>query len=580
MSAQEGGYFACHMPDAAHGTRYRFQLDGAGLFPDPASRFQPEGPHGASQVVAPDAYDWHDAAWAGVQLRDTVLYEMHVGTFTGDGTWRAAERELPRLRDIGITCLEMMPVADFPGRFGWGYDGVDLFAPTRLYGTPDDLRSFVDRAHALGLGVILDVVYNHFGPDGNYLREFSDTYFSERYTNEWGDAINFDGDGSGPVRELFVANAGYWIDEFHFDGLRLDATQSIYDASREHVLAAIARRVREAAGDRSTLLVAENEPQDARLLEAPERGGYGLDAVWNDDFHHAARVALTGIREAYYTDYRGSPQELISALKRGWLFQGQRYVWQKKRRGTAALHFPHQRFITYLENHDQVANTGLGGRPGQSARPARHRALTALSLLGPCTPLLFQGQELGAQTPWRYFADHVPELAEKVRKGRTEFVSQFPRISTAEVRALLPDPGDPATFESCKLEGSKGSESAIALHRDLLRIRRENGLVQDENGTGFDGAVLSSHAFVLRWPSRDGDRLLVVNLGPDLRLEPAPEPLLGPPLHARWRTVWSSEDPRYGGLGTPPLDSDDAGWRIPADSAVLLAPEDRAGEDG
>jgi maltooligosyltrehalose trehalohydrolase len=579
MSSQEGGYFACHVPEASAGTRYRFRLDGAGPFPDPASRFQPDGPHGVSEVVAPDAFDWHDAGWAGVRLQGTVLYELHVGTFTREGTWRAAERELPRLRDLGITAIELMPVAEFPGKFGWGYDGVDLFAPTRLYGTPDDLRRFVDRAHALGLGVILDVVYNHLGPDGNYLREYSDTYFSNRYVNEWGDAINFDGDGSGPVRELFVANAGYWIDEFHMDGLRLDATQSIYDASREHVIAAIARRARESARDRSTLLIAENEPQDVRLLESPERGGFGLDAVWNDDFHHTARVAFTGLRDAYYTDYGGTPQELISAMKRGWLFQGQRYVWQRKRRGTPAPGLAPERFVTYLQNHDQVANTGLGNRPAEFSSPGRYRAGTALLLLGPCTPLLFQGQEIGAETPWKYFADHVPELARKVRDGRVGFMSQFRRIAMPETRVLLPDPGDPATFESCNLAAARGSAAAAALHHDLLRVRRENPFTREEDGVPFDGAVLSSHAFVLRWPSRGGDRLLVVNLGPDLRLEPAPEPLLAPPLHARWRTLWSSEDPRYGGLGTPPLDNDDVGWRIPGECAVLLGPEDRTGAD-
>jgi maltooligosyltrehalose trehalohydrolase len=578
MRAEEQGYFACHVADAAPGVRYRFRLDDAGVFPDPASRYQPEGPHGPSEVVAPDAFDWHDAGWPGVQLAGAVLYELHTGTFTTEGTWRAAEAELPRLREIGITCVEMMPVAEFPGRFGWGYDGVDLFAPTRLYGAPDDLRRFIDRAHGVGIGVILDVVYNHLGPDGNYLREFSDTYFSDRYTNEWGDPINFDGEGSGPVRELFIANAGYWIDEFHFDGLRLDATQSIYDASRDHVISAIARRVREAARGRSTLLIAENETQDARLLDPPEHGGFGLDAAWNDDFHHTALVALTGVREAYYTDYGGTPQELVSAMKRGWLFQGQRYVWQKKRRGTPAPSFSHERFITYLENHDQVANTALGGRPAQQAHPGRHRALTALLLLGPCTPLLFQGEELGVDTPWKYFADHVPQLAQKVKQGRAGFMSQFPRIATPEVRRLLPDPGDPATFESCKLRGSAGSAAAVALHRDLIRIRSESQLVRDGGSGGLDGAVLSGHAFVLRWPSRNGDRLLVVNLGPDLRLESAPEPLLAPPLRARWRTAWSSEDPRYGGLGTPPLESDEAGWRIPAECAVLLEPEEREGK--
>jgi len=580
MRAEAGGYFSCHVQEAEAGTRYGYQLDRGPVFPDPASRFQPEGPHGLSQVVMPQAFEWHDAAWRGLKLRETVLYEMHVGTFTPEGNWLAAALQLPRLRDLGITAVEVMPVADFPGKFGWGYDGVDLFAPTRLYGEPDDLRTFVERAHGLGLAVILDVVYNHLGPDGNYLRQFSDTYFSDKYRNEWGDPINFDGDGSGPVRELFVANAVYWTREFHFDGLRLDATQSMFDESPDHILAVLARRVREAADGRATLLIAENESQDTRLLDPPERGGFGLDAVWNDDFHHTARVALTGVREGYYTDYGGTPQELLSAMKRGWLFQGQRYVWQNKRRGSPALHISSERFIAYLENHDQVANTAFGDRPSRSSSAGRYRALTALLLLGPSTPQLFQGQELGGRTPWKYFADHVPDLAQQVKKGRAEFMKQFPRIACPETSRLLPDPADPATFESCKMQPCSGDAAAVALHRDLLRLRRERVASGSQGAPACDGAVLSAHALLLRWIPPAGDLLLVVNLGPDLRLEAAPEPLLAPPARARWRTLWSSEDPKYGGFGTPLPDSDDAGWRIPAECALLLGPEERDGAAG
>ncbi len=318
--------------------RYGFRTDTAEkLLPDPASRFQPEGPHGPSEIIDPDTFRWTDQGWRGRPREELVIYEMHVGSFTPEGSWEAAARELPELAALGITCIELMPVADFPGRFGWGYDGVDLFAPTRLYGRPDEFRRFVDRAHAHGIAVILDVVYNHFGPDGNYLRCFSQSYFSDRYKNEWGDPINFDGPDSGPVREFFLANAGYWIDEYHLDGLRLDATQQIFDASDDHIMAAIVRQVREAASGRTTFIVGENEPQHARLVRPPERGGYGLDALCNDDFHHSAMVALTGRREAYYTDYRGAPGEFVAAAKYGFLYQGQRYVWQRQRRGRLAL---------------------------------------------------------------------------------------------------------------------------------------------------------------------------------------------------------------------------------------------------
>ena len=264
-----------------------------------------------------------------------------------------------------------MPVADFPGRFGWGYDGVDLFAPTRLYGRPMDFRRFVDRAHALGIAVILDVVYNHFGPDGNYLNLFSAAYFTDRYDNEWGDAINFDGPDAGPVREFFLANAGYWIDEYHLDGLRLDATQQIFDRSDDHIIAAIVRQVRPAGRGRTIFVVGENEPQHARLVRPPESGGYGLDALWNDDFHHSAMVALTGRREAYYSDYRGRPREFVAAAKYGFLYQGQHYPWQRKARGTPALDLPAEWFVVFLQNHDQVANSGTGQRGHALTSPGR-----------------------------------------------------------------------------------------------------------------------------------------------------------------------------------------------------------------
>src|SRR5581483_1649846 len=268
-------------------------------FPDPASRFQPEGPHGPSQVVSSDKFQWTDQGWPGVQLNGQVIYEMHVGTFTDEGTWRSAAERLPELADTGVTVIEMMPVADFPGNFGWGYDGVNLFAPTRLYGSPDDLRDFINQAHAHGIGVILDVVYNHLGPDGCYLSEFSKSYFTDRYENEWGQAINFDGADAGPVREFFATNAAYWIREFHFDGLRLDATQQMFDSSPRHILVEITEAVRNAGGRRSTIMVAENERQHTILARPIEQGGYGIDALWNDDFHHSAVVALTGKREAY-----------------------------------------------------------------------------------------------------------------------------------------------------------------------------------------------------------------------------------------------------------------------------------------
>ena len=574
LEPEEDGYFSGLAEGLEAGALYRFRLDGGDAFPDPASRFQPDGPHGPSQVIDPSTFEWTDRERPGIGPEGQVLYEMHVGTFTPEGTWTAAARELPELAALGVTCVEMMPVADFPGRFGWGYDGVDLFAPTRLYGQPDDLRRFVDRAHAAGIGVILDVVYNHFGPDGNYLKQYADGYFTDRYTNDWGEAIDFEGEDAGPVRDFFIANAGYWIDEFHFDGLRLDATQDVKDTSKDHILAAVGRRAREAAGERRVYLIAENEPQQLKLVRPPERGGYGLDALWNDDYHHTAMVALTGRNEAYYNDYKGSPQEFISAAKYGYLYQGQHYAWQEERRGTPGLRdIPRTAFVNFLQNHDQVANSARGERCNQLSAPGVFRAMTALTLLLPGTPLLFQGQEYCASSPFLYFADHGGELGAAVRGGREEFLAQFPSLALPEVAAGVPDPTDPATFERCKLDLGERERHApcYALHRDLLRLRREDPVLRRQGD--LDGAVLGEEVFVLRFFGDEGDdRLLAVNLGVQLHLVPAPEPLLAPPAGTRWSVLWSSEDPRYGGQGAPPPEDEDGDWCLPGQAAVVLGP--------
>jgi maltooligosyltrehalose trehalohydrolase len=433
----------------------------------------------------------------------------------------------------------------------------------------------VDRAHALGLGVLLDVVYNHLGPDGNYLGRFSDRYLSDRYRSEWGDALNFDGPGAGPVREYFLANAGYWIEEFHLDGLRLDATQQIFDASKRHILGELTERVRQAARGRGTVVVGENETQQVRLIRPADQRGFGIDALWNDDFHHAAIVALTGQDEAYYSDYRGNPQELVSATKYGFLFQGQRYKWQGKRRGTPTFGVPRERFIHFLQNHDQVANSARGQRVTDLASPARWRALTALLLLGPETPMLFMGQEFGATTPFLYFADHEPGLAAKVREGRAEFLAQFPSIAQPTVRSTLADPADARTFERSRLDWDEldRHRTTWELHRDLLALRRDDPVLRRQGADGFDGAVLGPAAFILRWFGPHGDdRLLLVNLGTTLHFDPAPEPLLAPPEGRRWRQRWSSQDPSYGGLGTAAVESDETNWRLPGESAVLLEP--------
>lgn len=575
LEREEAGYFQGLATQAKPGTRYRFRLDGGDALPDPASRLQPEGPHGPSEVVDPDGFAWTDGAWGGVGPKGQVLYEMHIGTFTPEGTYAAAERHLPFLRDLGVTVLELMPVNEFNGPFGWGYDGVDLFAPTRLYGTPDELRHFVDRAHALGLGVILDVVYNHFGPSGNYLARFSPHYVTDRYANEWGESIDFDGPHSAPVREFFRANAAYWVREFHFDGLRLDATQCLQDGSPVHIVAELAQDARDAAAGRSVYISGENEPQHAELARSRESGGMGLDALWNDDFHHSAIAAATGACEAYYTQTRGTPQELVSALKWGFLYQGQHYAWQKKRRGHPAWDLPAHAFIQFLQNHDQVANSARGERLHQLTTPGRLRALTALMLLAPATPLLFQGQEFAASAPFLYFASHDAELDPLVQRGRHEFLAQFPNVASEGGRALLARPADPQTFAACKLDHAERERNAhvVALHRDLLALRREDATFAAQDASRMHGAVLGPEAFLLRFfgATADADRLVVVNLGTTLPLVPMAEPLLAPPPGCEWRLLWHSEDPRYHGNGMREPDGEHD-WRLPGHALAVLAP--------
>jgi len=573
LDAEENGYFSGFVDALGAGALYRFRLDGTSeLYPDPASRFQPAGPHGPSEVIDASTFEWTDAHWPGVRLPGQVIYEMHIGSFTESGSWGAAVERLPELADLGATLIEVMPVADFPGRFGWGYDGVNLFAPCRLYGRPDDFRKFVNEAHRLGVGVILDVVYNHLGPDGNYLKEFSLHYFSKRYETEWGEALNFDGPDCQHVREFVVTNARYWIEEFHLDGLRLDATQQVFDASKENIIAELTRRVREVAHGRSILIVGENECQQARLVRPVELGGCGLDALWNDDFHHAARVAATGRDEAYFSDYRGTPQEIISALKWGFLYQGQYYSWQDKMRGAPATDVPGPAFILYLQNHDQVANSCRGERLHMLTSPGVYRALTAVLLLAPGTPLLFQGQEFAASSPFFYFADHHPGLAELVEKGRRDFLSQFPSIANAAAPSLPPAPHDEQAFLRSKLDHRERERNShiLNLHRDLLKLRREDPVFSQQRTDWMHGAVLGFGAFALRLLTESGDdRLIVVNLGKDYHPASIAEPLLAPPAGRCWDVLWSSDAAGYAGCAAPPVDLLNR-WRISAHSAVVL----------
>ena len=459
MRKEKEGYFSLFTDQAKEGTLYFYRLSGSHkYYADPASRYQPLGSEGPSCVMHTD-FKWTDSAWNGVTPHNQIVYELHIGTFTEAGTYSAAAEHIEYLADLGITLIEIMPLNDFPGHFGWGYDGVNLYAPCHVYGTPDQLKAFINKAHQYGIGVLLDVVYNHLGPEGNQLTEFAHEYLSKKHATDWGQAINFD----HPIaKEFFLTNAIYWVKEFHFDGLRIDATPWFFSSGPIHILQELTQVIKKAGGRRKTLTIGENESQDTKLIRSYKEGGYGFDMLWNDDFHHSACVRLTGKREAYYFDYLGSPQEFISALKYGFLYQGQYYGWQKKPRGTPYFHTPYPAMVVFLENHDQIANSGQGTRLYQKSEPGNFRALTALFLLGPNTPMLFQGQEFHSSKPFLYFADHSPELSNLIHKGRKKELSQFPRLKTTEAKNSLPPPENPLTFVQCKLDHSEREKYSIS----------------------------------------------------------------------------------------------------------------------
>jgi len=571
LARDDAGYFSGVDEQGKAGDRYRYRLDNGESFPDPASRFQPAGVLKSSQIIDP-TFKWTDQDWKGVSTVGQVLYEMHVGTFTQGGTWLSAIERLDFLRDLGITCLEIMPVADFMGAYNWGYDGVDQFAPSRAYGSPDDMRKFVDAAHAAGIGVILDVVYNHFGPSGNFVEEYSDGYFTDKHKNDWGKSLNFDGKDSQPVREYFVTNAKYWIEEFHLDGFRFDATQAILDDSEDHILAAIAREARAAGRGKSIYMIAENESQHTRIVRPQAKGGFGFDALWNDDFHHSAIVAITGRNEAYYTDHAGHPQEFLSALKWGYLFQGQIYRWQQGRRGTPALDLPATAFVNYIQNHDQIANYGDGRRLQNLTSPGLLRAITSLMLLAPQTPMLFQGQEFGCSCPFNFFSDHDDHLNKLICEGRRKEIMQFACFRDERFHKQIPNPCDRKTFDNCKLRWEEaeqpGHDRVLLLHRDLLKLRKSLAAFHRQMKRGeMDGAILDGHVFCLRYfIGEDEDLLLVVNLWNDVILHSVPEPLIAAPYQKRWKVRWSSEDPKYGGLGVTELENDGENWRLPGEN--------------
>ena len=453
------------------GMRYRFRVDGKGPFPDPRSAWQPEGAHGPSAVVDHSAFAWRDADFVAKPLSDAVIYELHVGTFTPEGSYAAAAGRLGYLADLGITHVELMPVATFPGDRGWGYDGVSIYAPHPAYGTPDELKAFVQLAHDLGLAVLLDVVYNHLGPDGNYLGAFA-PYFTDRVKTPWGDAVNFDGEHSDEVRAFFVDNALMWMRDYHFDGLRLDAVHAIFDQSATHVLELLAERVAElsAISNRKLVLIAESDFNTPRLVQSAAIGGYGLDAHWEDDFHHALHAFLTGERGGYHADF-GALAQLAKSLEQAYVFDGQYSAFRKRGHGRPPLHVAPSQIVVFTQNHDQTGNRALGERTGHLLERESLKAAATLMLLSPFVPMLFQGEEWGAGTPFLYFTDHHEELGRLVTEGRRREFASFGWSGTE-----VPDPQARETFERSKLCWSEldapGHGEILAWHRALVALRR------------------------------------------------------------------------------------------------------------
>lgn len=536
LEPQGDGYYAGDDPEGEAGDRYAYQLDGGAPLPDPVSRFQPEGVHGWSECIDLGGYRWRCAAWQRPGWVGQPIYELHVGTFTPEGTFRAAIDKLEHVAALGVGAIEIMPVADFPGERNWGYDGVALYAPARCYGRPEDLCAFVDAAHERGLAVILDVVYNHLGPDGNYLGQYAAAYFHPERHTPWGQSFNLDGDGSRPVRDFFLGNAAYWLDEFRIDGLRLDATHAIADESPRHLLAELA----ELAHERGAFLIAEDERNTCALLRRPDASGTNLDAVWADDFHHQVRVALTGVQDAYFRNYGGTAADLAATLEHGWYYCGQPYPsWKGRPRGEPADHLPASAFVYCIENHDQVGNRARGERLEHLIGPAAFRATSALLCLSPHPPLLFMGQEWAASTPFQFFTDHHGELGVKVSEGRAkEFatVGLNQDLGVAEV----PDPQAAATFARSKLAWDELTRSphatVLELYRACLRQRAE--WLQPILGDRARWSVAAfARSLAIRYRAAGGDRLLVSALQGDARLALLAEPCLRPPAGQNWHIV-------------------------------------------
>ena len=514
MDRNAEGWHSFSQTDLPSATYYKFVLADGLEVPDPASRFQPEDVHGPSELIDLSAFDWLCRDWAGQPWEDTVLYELHIGTFTKEGTFKSAMERLDHLKDLGVTAIQIMPLNDFPGDYGWGYDGVLPYAPDSSYGRPQDLMALVDAAHQRGISVFLDVVYNHFGPDGNYLPSYA-PLFSPKHENPWGNGLNYDDEGSKQVREFIIQNAIYWVTQFKIDGLRLDAVHAIVDDSYEHLLHELARRVREAAAERHIHLIVENEDNDSDLLA---RGAGGkpqhFTAQWNDDIHHVLHIAATGETFGYYKDYSDDQHKLGRAIAEGFAFQGEHMPYRGGERGKSSAHLPPTAFISFIQNHDQIGNRALGDRMQTYASQEALKAITAIYLLAPQIPMLFMGEEWGSPDTFSYFCDFDEDLNQKVRDGRREELSRLPGFDAED----LPDPTARETFESSKLDWSvlddEQSREMLSFYKELLTIRREQ-IVPMLPGMTSGGAEYDVRDGVVSvvWKATDGTALcLLANL--------------------------------------------------------------------
>jgi malto-oligosyltrehalose trehalohydrolase len=517
MEKRPGGWHELISREAKAGSRYQFVLENNMRVPDPASRYQPEDVHGPSEVIDSASYQWKNSQWIGRPWHESVIYELHVGTFTPQGTFRAIIDKLDHLHTLGVTAIELMPVADFPGKRNWGYDGVLLYAPDSAYGTPDDLKALIDAAHGKNMMVFLDVVYNHFGPDGNYLALYAPPIFTGRHHTPWGEAINYDGPESRPVRDFVIHNALYWLEEFQFDGLRLDAVHAIIDESPKHILQELAERVHRAVGeDRHVHLLLENYANQSKFLVRNDSNKpRWYDAQWNDDLHHSLHVAATREDGGYYMDYAGEIAKLGRALAEGFAYQGEQSKFAKgKTRGECSAHLPPLAFVGFIQNHDQVGNRAFGERLTAIAKPEAVRAIAAVYLLCPQIPMLFMGEEWAASQPFPFFCDFSGDLADAVRNGRRAEFASFPEFQDPVAREKIPDPSAPETFDTARLKWqdiqTPPHSQWLRWYRDILAIRKKEIIPRLDHVRGGQATyVTTGEVLTVQWQLGDQSKLVL-----------------------------------------------------------------------